>query len=73
MIPDTSNPIWKKIVTGEINHHFSNYVLQIQVYKIQHDVKQNIISIDNAIKTIHQLCVKYSRAVSKDINKILNS
>ncbi|MBN2663094.1 MAG: hypothetical protein JXR68_05545 [Bacteroidales bacterium] len=72
MIPEIEHPIWEKIITGEIKHDFSNYVLQLQVYKTQDDFKINKISLNQAIVNIHEVCTKYSRAVQKDIDKMLN-
>lgn len=73
MIPEIDHPIWEKIITGEIKHDFTNYVLQLQVYKTQYDLKLKKISLNQAISNIHGICKKYSRAVQKDINSILKN
>lgn len=73
MIPEIDHPIWEKIITGEIKHDFTNYVLQLQVYKTQYDFKIKKISLNQAISNIHEVCKKYSRAVKKDIDTILKN
>ncbi len=72
MLPDIENPTWKKIISGENKHKFSNYILQIQVYKLQQDYRLKRITDEVAIKNLYNICKKYYAVVKKDLNKIFN-
>ncbi|MEA2042324.1 MAG: hypothetical protein U9N85_07205 [Bacteroidota bacterium] len=72
-IPEKSRAEWKKIITGEIEHNYRNYVLQTKIHQMRKDVSKNKISIDNAIDDLYELCFKYALAVQIDFRQIFKT
>ena len=72
-IPPKERTEWRKILNGEIQHQFSNYVLQLQFHQAQKDIKRKKIDIEQAISNIYELCSKYTLAVQIDLRQIFKS
>lgn len=73
MIPEKEHPKWGQLITGEITHKFSNYILQIQVFKLQRDFKLNMTTKEDAINNLYNICQKYYAIAKKDISEIFNT
>ncbi|MBR4440816.1 MAG: hypothetical protein IKS00_04610 [Bacteroidales bacterium] len=69
-IPPKSRPEWSKLVTGEIQHEFRNYVLQVRIYQIRKDIQMGRSTLESSIDCLYELCMKYSLAVHADIKEI---
>lgn len=72
-IPDKSRAEWRKIITGEIEHTYTNYVLQTKTHQMRKDVKANKMTVDKAIDDLYNLCLKYALAVQTDFKKIFKT
>jgi len=72
-IPPKERPEWAKLVTGELHHEFSNYVLQMKIYQMRKDIAANKINLDTAVDTLYNLCAKYALAVQPDCKTIFKS
>lgn len=69
-IPPKTRVEWSKLISGEIDHKFKNYVLQIRIYQIRKDISLGRITLDAAITQLYELCCKYSLAVQADCEDI---
>jgi len=69
-IPPITRAEWRKMLSGEINHNFRNYVLQLQIHEAQKNIKNNKVSFEDALKDLYLLCEKYSLAVQNDFKQI---
>jgi len=69
-IPPKTRNEWRLMVTGEIEHTYKNYVLQMKIANARKNVMENTESIENAIDSIFVLCQKYSYAVYSDFVEI---
>ena len=69
-IPKKEREEWEKMITGEINHTFRNYVLQLKIHQARLDVKANKLSLADAKQSIYELCEKYAMAVQSDLRTI---
>lgn len=73
-IPDKSRPEWKEIILDkEGKYKFSNYVLQVQATILRKGVKENTISLNQAVSILHNLCNKYTLAVQDDLKKFFKN
>ncbi len=72
-IPPKSRPEWAKLITGEIEHEFKNYVLQMKIYQMRKDIAAGKTNTENAVEALYDLCVKYALAVQPDCQTIFKS
>ena len=72
-IPEKNRAEWKKIITGEIEHKYKNYVLQTKIHQLRKDISYKKISIDDAINDLYELCSKYALAVRNDFKQIFKT
>ncbi len=66
-IPPIDRIEWKQLITGELVHPFSNFVLQIQIDQAKRELFWNTRSETESVKLLHALCDKYTLAVKKDM------
>lgn len=72
-IPPKSRPEWAKVITGELNHEFKNYVLQMKIYQMRKDIAAGKIQTETAVDTLYNLCTKYALAVQPDCKTIFKT
>ncbi|MBO7141696.1 MAG: hypothetical protein J6V76_01100 [Bacteroidales bacterium] len=72
-IPSKSRPEWAKLITGEIQHEFKNYVLQLRIYQIRKDIEHGRTTVEKSLDSLYELCMKYSLAVRADFKEIFKS
>ncbi len=72
-IPSKNRLEWKQIVTGELQHNYSNFVLQMKVHQANKDVSSGKKTVNNAISEIYDICLKYSLAVQTDCKLIFKT
>lgn len=73
-IPDKKRPEWKEIIMDkEGKYKFSNYVIQVQLTILQRGVKENKVSINQAVEILHKLISKYASVVQDDLKKIFKN
>ena len=70
MIPDINRKEWKAIITGDVLYKFSSFSFQMKVNTLSQSYKSGFIKLDDAVRDLHSLCVKYERIYSNDLNKI---
>ncbi len=70
VIPEKTRPEWVKIITGEIEHKYENYVFQTKIHQLRKDVKAEKVTIDDAVNDLYELCVKYAASVKSDLLQI---
>lgn len=69
-IPPRSRAEWSKLITGEIQHEFKNYVLQLRIYQIRKDIEHGRTTIERSVDSLYELCMKYQLAVAEDCKEI---
>lgn len=72
-IPPITRPEWTKLITGDIQYEFKNYVLQLRIYQLRKDISYGRTNIDKAVKDLYDLCLKYSLAVQADFVEIFKT
>lgn len=72
-IPDKTRPEWEKMITGEIEHQFRNYVLQKTIYQMRQEISQGRLTYAQAIDQVYELCSKYALAVQSDFREIFKT
>ncbi len=72
-IPPKSRMEWAKLITGEIEHEFKNYVLQLRIYQMRKDIARGKITVERAVDDLYELSAKYSLAVQADFKAIFKS
>ncbi|MBO4371659.1 MAG: hypothetical protein J5826_01885 [Bacteroidales bacterium] len=72
-IPPRNRPEWKQLITGEIQHEFKNYVLQLRIYQIRKDIESGRTTMERSIDSLYELCMKYQLAVAADCREIFKS
>lgn len=69
-LPPKSRVEWSKLISGEIDHKFKNYVLQIRIYQMRKDITMGKLTLSTAVDQLYELCTKYSLAVQADCKEI---
>ena len=69
-IPPRSLAEWSKLITGEIQHEFKNYVLQLRIYQIRKDIEHGRTTVERSVDSLYELCMKYQLAVAQDCKEI---
>jgi len=72
-IPPKDRPEWEKMITGEIEHSYINYVLQARTYQMRKDIASGRLTIQEAIDELYKLSSKYSLAVQNDFKLIFKT
>ncbi len=69
-IPPKDREEWGKMVRGDINFYFKNFVLQMKVHQAEESLKVGGHTEQELIDDLYQLCEKYSLAVQPDMKQI---
>ncbi|NIK72763.1 hypothetical protein FHS56_000249 [Thermonema lapsum] len=72
-IPPKEREEWKKMITGEIEHNYRNFVLKLMLTQLRREVAFGMTTMPEAIDRLYQLCEKYSLAVQPDCKEIFKS
>lgn len=72
-IPPKDRAEWRKIITGEIEHEYKNYVLQAKIHQMRKDLSYKKITINHATDELYELCLKYALAVQLDCKQIFKN
>jgi hypothetical protein len=72
-IPPKEREEWRKMITGEISHQYSNFVLQLLLSQARKDIMKKRMSMDEAVDKIYDLCSKYAFAVKNDVIEIFKT
>ncbi len=69
-IPPRDRKEWEMIVTGQIDHYFKNFVLQMKSNEYQRKIDRGVLTVEDATEDLYQLCEKYAIAVQNDFKEI---
>ena len=72
-VPDKARPEWRKIINGEIDYQYQNYVLQTKIHRLRKDVLNERKTEHEAIDDLYALCSKYALAVRADFKQIFKN
>jgi len=72
-LPPKNRVEWSKLISGEIDHKFKNYVLQIKIYQMRKDIQMGRLTLSVAVDQLYELCTKYSLAVQADCKEIFRT
>jgi len=72
-IPPKTRLEWRKLVLGEIQHKFKNFVLQLRVYQMQKDISMGRLEEEKAIDELYLLCCKYALVVQEDMQAVFKT
>lgn len=72
-IPPRYRDEWKKMITGDINHKYSNFALQMALSQIKKEVTAGKIEMEEAVNKLHDLCTKYALACQRDFTLIFKT
>ena len=72
-IPPKSRAEWSRLISGEIDHKFKNYVLQIRIYQMRKDISMGRLTLEAAVTQLYELCCKYTLAVQADCKDIFKT
>ncbi|OHD16408.1 MAG: hypothetical protein A2086_08070 [Spirochaetes bacterium GWD1_27_9] len=72
MLPEKTNPKWKKLLTGEINHNFKSIPAAMMVSRLKREIKKND-SPEHAkklIEEVYNFFSKFEVILTEDIKVI---
>ncbi|AFM03585.1 hypothetical protein Fleli_1147 [Bernardetia litoralis DSM 6794] len=72
-IPSKERVEWEMLVTSQIEHKFSNFVLQLKSSEYRRKIAAKTLSIEEAIDELYELCSKYAIAVQEDFKQIFKT
>lgn len=72
-IPPKDRPEWQELLQGKLDYPFTNYVLQIKLHQVCHDIENGVLTPQAALDQIYELCKKYSVACQSDLIKIFKT
>jgi len=72
MIPEITRPEWKDLITGKIKPHISSFSLQMKLSTLLKSYSHKLVSLDEAVKDLHEMCERYEKIYKADIDKIFN-
>jgi hypothetical protein len=72
MIPPKSDPCWKALVTGQLQHQFKLASLAMCIARNQRQVKQNPAAADQGIEDIYSFCSKFEKLVESELQTAFN-
>lgn len=73
MIPDINRPEWEELITGKINPDLSSFSLKMKINSTKQFYNLGRMNLKDAIKELHELCIKYEKIYSTDLEKIFNA
>lgn len=73
MIPDKTRQEWRDLIKGQLNYKCSSYSLQMKINSLQRSHKMGLIKMDDAVDDLYQLCTKFEKIYTDDLNQIFNS
>ncbi len=72
-IPPKDRPEWAKIISGDIEHPYRNYVLQTKIHQLHKEIGYKKITMNQAVDDLYSLCLKYALAVQPDFKQIFKT
>lgn len=72
-IPDKERPEWRKMIDGEIEIKYRNFILQMQLTQMNKAIKLEQITYAQAIDKLYILCDKYALAVQSDLKQVFKT
>jgi len=73
MVPDINRLEWQELIKGKIQLKIESFSLQMKISSLNRNFKNGIIKIDRAVKELHDLCEKYEKIYTNDLNRIFKN
>ena len=73
MVPEKSRPEWAELISGKIDPELSSFSLKMKVNSVRQLVKAGQLSLNDAIDDLYDLCIKYEKIYTEDINKVFKT
>ncbi|MBN1117479.1 MAG: hypothetical protein JXA77_09760 [Bacteroidales bacterium] len=73
MLPDINRPEWGKLIKGEINPDLSSFSLKMKINSSRQFYKMGRLKLEDAVKELHELCVKYEKIYAADLEKVFTA
>lgn len=73
MVPDVNKPEWQELIRGKLSPQLTSFSLQMKINTLKQQYKLGLVKIDKAVADLRDLCVKYERIYTEDLNKIFNN
>lgn len=70
MIPSIDRQEWKDLISGKLKPDISSFSLQMKLNTLIKSYTYKAISLDMAVKELHEMCVKYEKIYMSDLGKI---
>jgi hypothetical protein len=70
MLPPKNRKEWKLLLDPKSTIQFNCFPLQMKISKLKREISEGKSTEEAAIDEIRELCVKYTRAVEKDLSNI---
>lgn len=70
MLPTPSDPRWASLLTGTINHKFSNAAASMLIFQLKARVKRNPADMSACVGEMHTFFAKYQNMLRDDIRAI---
>ncbi len=72
MIPEINRPEWAELVKGKKKPEISSFSLQMKINSLNRNYKNGLLSLNEAINDLHNMCIKYEKIYQEDLQKIFN-
>lgn len=69
-IPPKSAPVWRKLVTGEVNHKFSFFAANMVIGRCGRNFKLDPSSLAKGIEEIHEYFEKHADQTADELLKL---
>ena len=73
MIPEIKRQEWKDLITNKINPELSSFSLKMKINSVRLYVSTGKMSLDEAVKDLYALCVKYEKIYADDLDKVFKT
>jgi hypothetical protein len=71
-VPGTSNPVWRRLLTGELQHQFKFLAAGMCFSRNIREVAKNPSedNIEHAVAEVQSFCVKYRPLLKNDLDTL---
>ncbi len=73
MVPEINRKEWQDLIKGDIKYNIESFSLQMKISSLNRNLKNGFISMNQAVKELHDLCIKFERIYKNDLDKIFKN
>ncbi len=70
MVPDINRQEWKDLIMGKLKPRISSFSLQMKLNTLINTYQNGLVSINDAVKDLHDMCTRYERIYKADLDQI---